>query len=107
MVMLNDGNPNPPTTDSGEELKRVMDRYKKAKSRWMSWSDLWEEIYDYVLPHRESFFQETQAARRTENIYDETAVVGLPKFASRLQLGSFLQMVGPLDYSPVLSFLKR
>ena len=68
MAMLNDGNPNPPTTDSGEELKRVMDRYKKAKSRWMSWSDLWEEIYDYVLPHRESFFQETQAARRTENI---------------------------------------
>ena len=89
MAMLNDGNPNPPTTDSGEELKRVMDRYKKAKSRWMSWSDLWEEIYDYVLPHRESFFQETQAARRTENIYDETAVVGLPKFASRLQLGFF------------------
>lgn len=89
--MLNDGNPNPPTSGSGDEqeLKRVMDRYKKAKSRWMSWSDLWEEIYDYVLPHRESFFQESQAARRTENIYDETAVVGLPKFASRLQLGFF------------------
>ena len=72
-----------------QELKRVMDRYKKAKSRWMSWSDLWEEIYDYVLPHRESFYQESQASRRTENIYDETAVVGLPKFASRLQLGFF------------------
>ena len=55
----------------------------------MSWSDLWEEIYDYVLPHRESFFKESHAARRTESIYDETAVVGLPKFASRLQLGFF------------------
>lgn len=89
--MINDGNPTPPSAGSGDEqeLKRVMDRYKKAKSRWMSWSDLWEEIYDYVLPHRESFFQESQAARRTENIYDETAVVGLPKFASRLQLGFF------------------
>ena len=83
-----DGNPTPPI-DSKEELKRVLDRYKKAKSRWMSWSDLWEEIYDYVLPHRESFFKESHAARRTESIYDETAVVGLPKFASRLQLGFF------------------
>ena len=33
--------------------------------------------------------KESAAARRTENIYDETAVVGLPKFASRLQLGFF------------------
>ena len=88
MVHSSDGNPTPPTSD-GDELKRVMDRYKKAKGRWMSWSDLWEEIYDYVLPHRESFFKESEAARRTENIYDETAVVGLPKFASRLQLGFF------------------
>ena len=71
------------------DYKLVMDRYKKAKGRWMSWSDIWEECYDYVLPQRESFFQESSGARRTENIYDETAVVGLPKFASRLQLGFF------------------
>ena len=88
---VDDGNPTPESAASGnkEELKRVMDRFKKAKGRWNSWTDLWEEIYDYVLPHRESFFQESPAARRTENIYDETAVVGLPKFASRLQLGFF------------------
>ena len=89
-VQNGDGNPIPPSDgkDSGE-LKRIMQRYKKAKGRWSSWTDLWEEMYDYVLPHRESFFQESAAARRTENIYDETAVVGLPKFASRLQLGFF------------------
>ena len=88
---VDDGNPLPSTGGEGDkqELKRVMDRFKKAKGRWNSWTDLWEEIYDYVLPHRESFFQESAAARRTENIYDETAVVGLPKFASRLQLGFF------------------
>lgn len=88
--MTGDGNPvASAATGSDKEIKNVMDRYKKAKGRWNSWTDLWEEIYDYVLPHRESFFQESQAARRTENIYDETAVVGLPKFASRLQLGFF------------------
>lgn len=85
-----DGNPNPGGQgEADKELANVMTKYKKAKGRWASWSDIWEEIYDYVLPHRESFFQETAAARRTENIYDETAVVGLPKFASRLQLGFF------------------
>lgn len=80
-----------PSAASGdnEEIKTVMKRYQKAKSRWSSWSDIWEEIYDYVLPHRESFHKESAATRRTENIYDETAVVGLPKFASRLQLGFF------------------
>ena len=83
-----------PTVASGSgghdaDYKRVMDKFKKAKGRWSSWSDIWEEIYDYVLPHRESFFQESVASRRTENIYDETAVTGLPKFASRLQLGFF------------------
>ena len=83
-----------PTVASGDtghdaDYKRVMDKFKKAKGRWSSWSDIWEEIYDYVLPHRESFFQDSIASRRTENIYDETAVTGLPKFASRLQLGFF------------------
>ncbi len=85
-----DASPEAPSSNKdSDEIKRVMSRYKKAKSRWNSWTDLWEEMYDYVLPHRESFFQESPAARRTENIYDETAVVGLPKFASRLQLGFF------------------
>ena len=37
-----------------------MDRFKKHKGRWSSWSDMWEEIYDYVLPHRESFFKKAQ-----------------------------------------------
>lgn len=85
-----DGQPEPSSVKGNDaEYKSVMDRYKKAKSRWQNWQDVWEEIYDYVLPHRESFFQEFSGQRRTENIYDETAVVGLPKFASRLQLGFF------------------
>lgn len=85
----NDASPTPSATGQDTEYKRVMDRYKKAKGKWNSWSDVWEEIYDFVLPHRESFYQEGSGQRRTENIYDETAVVGLPKFASRLQLGFF------------------
>ena len=76
-----DASPAPSATGQDSEYKRVMDRYKKAKGKWNSWSDIWEEIYDYVLPHRESFYQEGSGQRRTENIYDETAVVGLPKLS--------------------------
>lgn len=90
MYSSNDGHSEPTAVKGDDaEYKSVMDRYKKAKGRWNNWQDVWEEIYDYVLPHRESFFQEYSGQRRTENIYDETAVVGLPKFASRLQLGFF------------------
>jgi len=84
-----DGNSSPPPIGTDKKINMVLDKFKKAKMRWNSWSDIWEECYDYVLPHRESFYQESAAQRRTENIYDETAVVGLPKFASRLQLGFF------------------
>lgn len=89
MRRTDDGQPTPATMGPEKELARVMDKFKRAKSRWSSWSDIWEEAYDYVMPHRESFYQESPAQRRTQNIYDETAVVGLPKFASRLQLGFF------------------
>lgn len=86
-----DASPVPASGVSADQAdyKKVMDRYKKAKGKWQNWSDIWEEIYDYVLPHRESFHGEFAGQRRTENIYDETAVTGLPRFASRLQLGFF------------------
>ncbi len=89
-MRTSDGNPEAPSAGGDkQEYENIMRKYKKAKGRWHSWTDIWEEVYDYVIPHRESFFQESSAARRTENIYDETAVTGLPKFASRLQLGFF------------------
>ena len=108
MYSSNDGHSEPTAVKGGDaEYKSVMDRYKKAKGRWNNWQDVWEEIYDYVLPHRESFFQEYSGQRRTENIYDETAVVGLPKFASRLQLASSLQMVEPSISPLAQSFQKK
>ena len=39
------------------------------------------------MPQRESFYDETPAERRTDKIFDETAVVGIQEFASRLQSG--------------------
>ena len=80
-----------PSVSQGQDAKykKIMDKYQKAKSRWNTWTDVWEEIYDYVFPDRESFYGEMYGSRRTEKVYDETASTGVPRFASRLQLGFF------------------
>ena len=49
--------------------------------------DVFEECYEYALPQRESFYYETSGQRRDDKIFDETAVVGVQEFASRLQSG--------------------
>lgn len=66
---------------------QILKRYDKAKARRQQWENLYEECYQYALPNRESFYHETQAERRDDLIFDETAVVGTQEFASRLQAG--------------------
>ena len=62
-------------------------RYEKAKAFRENWVPLFEECYEYALPMRESFYQEEAGQRRDDRIFDETAVVGVQEFASRLQSG--------------------
>ena len=67
--------------------KQYIERYKKAKAFRENWVPLFEECYEYALPQRESFYYEEAGQRRDEKIFDETAVVGVQEFASRLQSG--------------------
>ena len=67
--------------------EKYMRSYKKAKAFRENWVPLFEECYEYSLPMRESFYEETAGQRRDEKIFDETAVVGVQEFASRLQAG--------------------
>ena len=62
-------------------------RYKKAEGIKDHWKEKFEEAYEYTMPQRESFYEETTGQRRTDKIFDETAVVGIQEFASRLQAG--------------------
>ena len=70
-----------------EIAKEKLKRYKKAKAFREQWVPLFEECYDYSLPMRQSFYYEEAGQRRDEKIFDETAVVGVQEFASRLQAG--------------------
>lgn len=67
--------------------KTKLKRYNKAKAFRENWVPLFEECYEYALPQRESFYYEEAGQRRDEKIFDETAVVGVQEFASRLQSG--------------------
>ena len=67
--------------------KRYIEKYQKAKAFREQWVPLFEECYEYALPQRESFYYEEHGQRRDEKIFDETAVVGVQEFASRLQSG--------------------
>ncbi|HAW75244.1 MAG TPA: hypothetical protein DCW74_05840 [Alteromonas australica] len=64
-----------------------MKKYEKAKALRENFVDLFEECYEYALPQRESFYAESIGQRRDDKIFDETAVVGVQEFASRLQQG--------------------
>jgi len=69
---------------SGPELLK---RFSKAKSARSNWEDLWQDIYDLVLPAREGFYETTPGEERTEEIFDETALVSLADFVSRIHQG--------------------
>lgn len=66
---------------------RMLQKYERAKQARVNFEPLFEDCYEYALPMRQSFFSETPGQRRDDKIFDETAVVGVQEFASRLQSG--------------------
>jgi hypothetical protein len=73
---------------SGTKLANLyLSKYEKAKNLRENFVPLFEECYEYALPQRESFYAEAIGQRRDDKIFDETAVVGVQEFASRLQSG--------------------
>ena len=77
----------PSIGDTTNAVATFLKRFKKAEGIKDYWKDKFEEAYEYCLPQRESFYEESPGERRTDKIFDETAVVGIQEFASRLQAG--------------------
>ena len=69
-----------------------MKKYRDSEKIYDHWKDKYEEAYEYTLPQRESFHEETVGERRTDKIFDETAVVGIQEFARDYKLVLFLHM---------------
>lgn len=66
--------------------KELTARYRRALKKREPWEAGYQDCYDYALPGRTSFFKRT-AGRDAVEIFDETAVVAVQEFASRLQAG--------------------
>ena len=66
-------------------VKELLARYKAAVGRKDPWINHLRECYDYALPQRENFSLHTPGQKKNVDIYDSTAVMGVQKFASRLQ----------------------
>ena len=68
-------------------VSKVTKQFELAKNKRELFVDLYEDCFQYTLPYRESFHQTSAGQRRDSRIFDETAVVGVQEFASRLQSG--------------------
>jgi len=64
-------------------LKKLFERAKQYRQPWESY---YQDCYDYAMPGRVGFFNRSPQAD-SPVIYDETAVVAVPEFASQMQAG--------------------
>lgn len=69
------------------DAREVINRLKKAQSRRSLWVQTWQDIYYLAMPMLENFFFEAPGTENMDQIIDETAVVGVQEFASKLQHG--------------------
>jgi len=76
-----------PYSGNDPRVASFIKKFRDAEYIFDHWKDKYEEAYEYTMPQRESFYEETIGERRTDKIFDETAVVGIQEFASRLQAG--------------------
>lgn len=69
------------------KVELTLQRYEAAKKLRDHWEPRWQEIFDYTMPGRDTLQQRTPGQRRDDLIFDETAVVGVQEFASRMVQG--------------------
>ncbi len=67
------------------KVEQLIQRFDAAKARKMPWISHLRECYEYALPQRETFSMQSKGAKKNTAIFDSTAVIGVQKYASRLQ----------------------
>ena len=66
-------------------VKELIARFDAAKARKQPWVSHLRECFKYTIPQRETFSQSSPGQKRNQDIFDSTALIGVQKFASRLQ----------------------
>ena len=74
-----------PDRMADRDFAPLLRRYEQAKSRRQTWENHWQDCYDYALPQRSGFTSVTiPGARRTEKLYDGTALDAVDQLAASL-----------------------
>lgn len=63
----------------------IIKRCEQAKKRKEHWTNTLQEAYDYAIPNRETFFEHHKGQKRTDHLFDSTAVEAVKEFVSRIQ----------------------
>lgn len=66
-------------------MNELIARFNKAVDRKQPWLGMMEEAYHYSIPNRNDFFDKTKGSKKNQDVYDSTAVVGVQRFATRIQ----------------------
>ncbi len=66
-------------------VSELVKRFTVAKARKLPWETHMREAYEYALPQRETFYKHSPGQKKNVTVYDDTAIIATPKFASRLQ----------------------
>lgn len=76
----------PGQTGGGDKAraKQLCERYKRALTDRRKVEHLWNEVIDYTMPHRVGTLDSGETDRRTDLIFDETAVVGADELVAQL-----------------------
>jgi hypothetical protein len=74
----------PAPQDMAAQMIAAFDKAKRIRQPWEFYFD---ECFKYAMPGRKGFMERTLAQTDGQIIFDETAVVGVQEFASRIQSG--------------------
>ncbi len=64
------------------QIETILQAYAAAQTTRQSWEGVWQDCYDYALPHRDVFASD--AAYNNLDIYDATAADGVDQLAASL-----------------------
>ena len=64
----------------------ILKRFNAANARKSLWIDTLQQAYQYSLPQRENFWENRrEGQKKNEEVYDATAILGVQRYASRMQ----------------------
>ena len=74
-----------PKIPTGLKGSEVMARFEGAVAVKSHWLSHFEEAYRFSIPHRNTFFTQVRGTKKNTDVFDSTAVLGVPLFATKMQ----------------------